>query len=462
MNAEQGMSDRIERLPVQGRGEDEIRAAAGGRGLRLPAEEWLDLATRLGRDPSIPEAFLFDVALSEHCSYKSSRRFLKRYLPPLSKQVLLGPGEDAGIVSLGVHGGEEWGLVVAHESHNHPSQVLPVEGAATGIGGIVRDVYCMGADVIGVLDGLRFGHPEGTEGARSRAIARGVIQGISEYGNALGVPNLGGDTWFHPGFDDNCLVNVVALGVLPVRRIVRSRVPAEVAEARFVLVLVGKPTDDTGLGGASFASQILDDAEAGGNRGAVQIHDPFLKRVLAEATLEAWDWLEREGIPVGCKDLGAAGLGGASSELVIAAGRGAEIDLSRVPLGLAGLQPEQILCAETQERFVWAVPEERAEELCELFNRDFELGRCYPGAAARVIGRVLAEPVYRCLWEGQVVVELPTRILEEPPALNRPTAPRPSPAPVADPPDPGAEVQAWAIDLLSRWDAGARAGLPVL
>jgi len=445
-----------DRLPVRERTDEEIRHAASRQGLRLPPEEWRDLARRLGRDPTLAEAFLFDVALSEHCSYKSSRRFLKEYLPPLARHVILGPGEDAGIVSLGQHGGEEWGLVVAHESHNHPSQILPVEGAATGIGGIVRDVYCMGADVVGVLDGLRFGDPDGPNAARTRAIARGVIQGISEYGNALGVPNLGGDAAFHPGYDDNCLVNVVAFGVMPMRRLLRSRAPAEARQRPYVLVLVGKPTDDTGLGGASFASQVLDEEEAGENRGAVQIHDPFLKRVLVEATLELLDWLEREKIPAGCKDLGAAGLGGASNEIVIAGGFGAEIDLSAVPQGLAGLEPHQVLCAETQERFVWALPEERAEEFCRFFNEEFELGRVYPGAAARVIGRVLPEPVYRCLWQGEVVVELPTAILEEPPALRRPTEPRPAPAPAADPPPP-ADLAAWLTAQLASWDACSRA-----
>jgi phosphoribosylformylglycinamidine synthase len=308
-----------------------------------------------------------------------------------------------------------------------------------------------------VLDGLRFGDPDGPNAARVRAIARGVIQGISEYGNALGVPNLGGDCVFHSGFDDNCVVNVVALGVLPVRRIVRSRVPEEARTRPYVLVLVGKPTDDTGLGGASFASVVLDEADAGENRGAVQIHDPFLKRVLVEATHEAIDWLERERIPAGCKDLGAAGLGGASSELVMASGFGAEIDLSLIPTGIPGLAPHQVLCAETQERFVWAVPEENADEFCRFFNRSYELGRIYPGAAARVIGRVVAEPVYRCTWNHEVVVDLPTAILQNPPVLTRPTVPRADAAPVADPTPPGADRAGWAMARLSSWDAALRA-----
>jgi phosphoribosylformylglycinamidine synthase subunit PurL len=454
------------RIPIRGRSDEEIRSAAGQHGMRLPPLEWRDLAERLGRDPTLPEAFLFDVGLSEHCSYKSSRPLLKEYLPPLASHVVLGPGEDSGIVSLGEWQGpgqtaaEEWVLVVAHESHNHPSQVLPVEGAATGIGGIVRDVYCMGADVVGVLDGLRFGDPAGPNGARVRAIARGVIQGISEYGNALGVPNLGGDVFFHEGFDDNCLVNVVALGIMPRRRIIRSRVPEQARRDPYVLVLVGKPTDDTGLGGAAFASQILDDAEVGGNRGAVQIHDPFLKRVLAEATREALEWIEQESIPVGCKDLGAGGLGGASSELVMAGGFGAEIDLGRVPVGLPGLEPHQILCAETQERFVWAVPETRAESFCDFFNEAYELNRIYPGAAARVIGRVIPDLVYRCLWQGETAVEVPNEILETPPVLQRPRQSRPTPALASDPAPPANGSDGW-VEWVGRqitsWNAASRA-----
>lgn len=448
----------MQQIRIRGCKDEEIREETARHGLRLPPLEWRDLTDRLGRDPTLPEAFLFDVGLSEHCSYKSSRPLLKRYLPPLASHVVLGPGEDSGIVSLGTWQGEEWVLVVAHESHNHPSQVLPVEGAATGIGGIVRDVYCMGADVVGVLDGLRFGDPEGPNAARVRAIARGVIQGISEYGNALGVPNLGGDVVFHSGFDDNCLVNVVALGVMQRRRIIRSRVPAAASEHPYVLVLVGKPTDDTGLGGAAFASQILDENEVGGNRGAVQIHDPFLKRVLAEATFEALEWIEAESIPVGCKDLGAGGLGGASSELVISGGFGAEIDLSLVPRGLPVMQPHQVLCAETQERYVWAVPEERADSFCDFFNKDYELDRIYPGAAARIIGRVIEEPVYRCLWEGEEVVEVPNEILDTPPVLQRPRSPRPAPAPVADPSRPADGAWAeWAAACLTGWNAASRA-----
>ncbi len=444
------------RVSILGLNDDQIRELTSRLGLTLSSEEWRHLAGTLDRDPTLPEAFLFDVGLSEHCSYKSSRALLKKHLPPLASHVVLGPGEDSGVVSLGEWNGEEWVLVVAHESHNHPSQVLPVEGAATGIGGIVRDVYCMGADVIGVMDGLRFGDPDGPNGGRCRAIARGVIRGISEYGNALGVPNLGGDVVFRSGFDDNCLVNVVALGIMPRRRLIRSRVPEEARREPYILVLTGKPTDSTGLGGASFASRILDETGDRDNRGAVQIHDPFLKRVLAEAMLEAFSWAEENGVLLGCKDLGAGGLGGASSELVLAGGFGAEIDLTAVPQALPDLQAHQVLCAETQERYVWAIPEKAVEAFCAIFNESFELGRAWPGAAAAVIGRVLPEPVYRCFWNGEMVVDLPGSMLETPPPLHRPQSPRPVPPPAGDP-EPPVDWKTWAAEQLTSLDACCRA-----
>ena len=445
-----------EQVRVRGRSDAEILAENRRCGLTLSPEEWRGLAERIGRDPTLPEAFLMDVSLSEHCSYKSSRPLLKKHLPSLASHVVLGPGEDAGIVSLGQWAGEEWVLVLAHESHNHPSQVLPVEGAATGIGGIVRDVYCMGSDVLGVLDPLRFGDPHGPHGAHVRAIARGVVQGIAEYGNALGVPNLGGDVAFDEGFDDNCLVNVVAFGVMRRSRILRSRVPEVARRDPYLLVLVGKPTDSTGLGGASFASQILDEAEAAQNRGSVQVHDPFLKRVLVEGTKEIWRRIEAEGVLVGCKDLGAGGLGGASSELVLAGGFGAEIDLDRVPMGEEGLLPHQILCGETQERFVWAIPSRWAQTFCDVFNRDYELGQVYPNARAAIIGRVIEERVYRCRWHGETVVELSHAILEDSPIAERRTAPRPQPSPLRDPEAPG-DWQGWAEELLARPNRASRA-----
>ena len=196
-------------------------------GVSLSPGEYARVCELLGRRPTVVELHMFNVMWSEHCSYKSSRWVLKEYLPTDAPHVVLGPGEDAGIIRFCQAGGKSWCLVMAHESHNHPSQVLPVEGAATGIGGIVRDVYCMGADVIGVMDPLRFGDPDGPNASRVRDIALGVVDGIAQYGNALGVPNYGGETYFDASFDDNCLVNVVAFGMVEESGIIRSRVPEE-------------------------------------------------------------------------------------------------------------------------------------------------------------------------------------------------------------------------------------------
>ena len=426
----------IERIPLLDADETAIRASLVRHGIRSEPAEILEVARRLGRDLTVPEAFLIDVAFSEHCSYKSSRRFLRGLLPPLAPHVILGPGEDAGIVDLGSSGAPGWALVVAHESHNHPSQLLPVEGAATGIGGIVRDVYCMGADVIGVLVGLRFGDLDGPNGEVARSVARGVVRGIWEYGDALGVPNMGGDLAFDPCYDDNCLVNVVALGIVPTARIIRSRVPEAARREPYEIVLIGKPTDRSGLGGASFASKILDAGAADSNLGAVQIHDPFLKRVLVEATKAVWDLLAAKGCAAGFKDLGAGGFGGASSELVLAGGFGAVIQLDRLPAAEAEPNPAHLLVGETQERFVWALPATIVPDVLKIYNEDFDLPGIYPGACAAVVGRVIPETRYEVVWRGEKVVDLPAGVLEESPVLDRPMRPRPVALDAGDLPEP--------------------------
>ncbi|MBD5634124.1 MAG: phosphoribosylformylglycinamidine synthase, partial [Candidatus Eremiobacteraeota bacterium] len=252
-------------------------------GLALKASEMRTIAKKLGRPPTIVEAHAFDAQWSEHCSYKSSRHFLSR-LPTDGPTVMQGPQEDAGIVHLGSWRGEQYGIVIAHESHNHPSQVVPFEGAATGIGGIVRDVLCMGARVIAVADPLRFG-PQ--DDPHCRYVAQGVVDGIAAYGNAIGVPNIAGDVYFHEGFRDNCLVNVVALGLVEREGIIHSAAPPDAAG--WDIVLVGKATDRSGFGGAAFSSLVLDEADAEQNRGAVQVPDPFLKNVIMRASYRAFD-----------------------------------------------------------------------------------------------------------------------------------------------------------------------------
>ena len=392
-------------------------------GLSLTPGEVSHLKKSIGRDPSVTELFLFDVMWSEHCSYKSSRALLAKYLPTESSRVIIGPGEDAGVVRLAEAGGVSYVLVVAHESHNHPSQILPVEGAATGIGGIVRDVYCMGADVVGVMDALRFGDPGGPNGERTREIAEGVVRGIWEYGNALGVPNVGGDVYFDRRYDDNCLVNVVALGVAAEEDIIRSRVPREAGGEPYVLVLVGKPTDMSGLGGATMASRILD-GEVEGNIGAVQIHDPFLKRMLTEANKAVLGMLKERGIRVGFKDLGAGGIACATSEMAGAGGFGAHIDLERVHVAVGGLEPYAVACSETQERYCLAVPASIAHEVLRIYNDDYELPHIYKGAQASVIGEIENTGNYVMSWRGESVVDVHVDLINEGISYERKAAPR--------------------------------------
>jgi len=404
-------------------------------GVHLRPVEIATLRGTLERDPTAAELALFNSMWSEHCSYKSSRTLLAS-LPTQAPHVVMGPGADAGIVRLprldatgravledSSPGRAARCVCVGHESHNHPSQVLPFEGASTGIGGIVRDVYCMGADVIGVLDALHFGDPDGANADTVRAIVRGVVGGVAHYGNALGVPNLGGDVEFDAAFDDNCLVNVVALGILNEDEVIPSVAPQDAAASPYVMVLVGKPTDDSGLGGAAFASGALDAGDS--QRGAVQLPDPFFKRVLTIANRAVIAHLRAHGAPFAIKDLGAAGLGGVSSEMVAGAGLGLDLDLDAVHADRPDRPAAVLLVAETQERYALVVPESVAAEVCAIYERDFELGHMVRGAGARVIGQVLDTARYRATRSGRVHVDVPTRLITEPPRIEWPHAPRP-------------------------------------
>ncbi len=397
-----GVLPGAERLEFAAGSGDVVRAQCARHGLHFTLEEARSLARLLGRDPTLLEAHLFNTMWSEHCSYKSSKPLLRKHLPTTGPFVILGPTEDAGVVDVGEHAGRRFACVIGHESHNHPSQVVPYEGAATGIGGIVRDVYCMGADVFAVLDSLRFGDLEGPNAERCREIMAGVVEGISGYANPLGVPNLGGETVFHPGYDDNCLVNVIAAGIMPADGLVHSAVPEQARTEPYDLVLVGKGTDSSGFGGAAMASRILDEEED--NRSAVQVPDPFLKRVLRNATLEVLELARARGIPVGFKDLGAGGIACVASEIAHAGGFGVEVDLDAVHLQEEGIGPEVIACAETQERFGWAVPRRFTPEVLRIHNEAHELSKVSRGAAASVIGRFLAdEDVMRVKWRGEIV-----------------------------------------------------------
>lgn len=406
--------------------DDELQVELGNHGVGLTVDEVRRVAELIGRDPTLVELHIFNVEWSEHCSYKSSKPSLG-LLPTEAPNVILGPQEDAGIVAFTEHEGRQWGIVFAHESHNHPSQVLPNEGAATGVGGIVRDVDCMGARVFGTADPLRFGDPQGEFADRTRWIVNGVVDGIWQYGNALGVPNLGGDIYFDETFDDNCLVNVVAVGIVAEDEIIHSAVPPEAHDEQYVMILAGKPTDDSGFGGSAFASKILDEDEESDDRGAVQVPDPFLKNVLAmRKANEAVRTRARElGIVIGMKDIGGGGLACGTSEITAAGdGFGVEVDLAAVHTGLDGLLPETIMCAETQERYVLAVPEHFADEVLEIYNSDWDLPNVYEGACARVIGRFTEDEMFTVRFDGKVVIQAPVQVVTSGIVYDREEQPR--------------------------------------
>jgi phosphoribosylformylglycinamidine synthase len=364
----------------------------------LRADEIERITEQLGREPTDVELYAFDAQWSEHCSYKSSRRFLSK-LPSTGPDVIVGPGEDAGIVRLGDHAGATYAIVVAHESHNHPSQVVPYEGAATGIGG---------AHVIGVADPLRFGRTEDA-GAHQRYVARSAVDGIGAYGNAIGVPNIAGDVYFERGFDDNCLVNVVALGVLKESDIVHSAVPR--GADGWDVVLVGKATDESGFGGASFSSLTLDEDDQEANKGAVQVPDPFLKNVLMRATYRVFELLRERGIVAACKDLGAGGLMGCSAELASAGGYGVDIDLDRVNVAVDGLAPYVIAIGEAQERLLWALPHSASAEVLRVYNEEFSLPQLSFNARASIVGRITSDKRYVLRHRGSAVMDVDIDVL---------------------------------------------------
>jgi phosphoribosylformylglycinamidine synthase II len=373
------------------------------------------IAQVLGREPTRVELFAFDAQWSEHCSYKSSRAQLRR-LPTTGEHVVIGPGEDAGVLRFGDYEGERYCAVVAHESHNHPSQVVPFEGAATGVGGIVRDVLCMGAQVVGLADMLRFGDV-GDPVGHQRHVARAVVEGISAYGNAIGVPNLAGDVWFHPGFDENCLVNVVALGVVKEKEIVHSFAPPQ--SDGWPILLAGKATDASGFGGASFSSLALDGENEAANKGAVQVPDPFLKNVLMRACYRVFALLRERNMQFACKDLGAGGVMGCSAEICASGGYGARVDLDLVNVAHDGLPPEVIAVGETQERMLFVLPPEAVEDVVAVFNEEFSLPQIAYNARAAVIGRVTAEKRYVLFARGQRVMDVGIEFLTTPPETER-------------------------------------------
>jgi phosphoribosylformylglycinamidine synthase II len=380
----------------------EIKATLQKYNLVLSVDEVLTIQNEiLKRPPTLAECVLWSIQGSEHCSYKSSRKHLKKMVTD-GPNVILGAKEDAGIVAVARDNqGVRYGIVMSHESHNHPSQIVPYEGAATGVGGNVRDVCCMGAEVIAIADGLRFG-----EISRDKTswIQAGVVAGIAGYGNPIGVPNIAGDVYFDAGYNSNCLVTVVTLGVVSETDVIHSYAPKNADD--YVFILVGKPTDNSGFGGASFSSTELAEEKQEQNKGAVQEPNAFLKRHLLKANYALFKILQEKNLidKVGFKDLGAGGVACASVEIAESGGYGAEIYLDDVPTSMQHLHPSVILCSETQERFMWVVPPDLAELILEHYNITLALPAIADGAQAKVVGKIRTDGLYVVSYLGKEIV----------------------------------------------------------
>jgi phosphoribosylformylglycinamidine synthase II len=372
------------------------------RSLGLTDQEHERVVQTLGRDPSHTELAMYAAMWSEHCSYKSSRVHL-RELPTEGPQVLVGPGEDAGVVDLG----DGVACVFKMESHSHPSAIEPYQGAATGVGGIVRDVLSMGARPVALLDPLRFGP---LDDERNRWLLAGVVAGIGGYGNCIGVPTVGGEVRFAPPHGPNPTVNALCVGLAPADRLVRARADGP----GNLLVLIGSSTGRDGIGGVSvLASRTFRETDMD-RRPSVQIADPFSEKLLIEACLELAD----ADLLVGLQDLGGAGITCAVSESAARAGTGAELDLDAVPLREPGMEPFEIMTSESQERMLAVVRPDHLDAVTAVCGRW--------GLAATVIGRVTADGMVRARQAGNVVGEVPARSLaEEGPVYRRPMSPPP-------------------------------------
>jgi phosphoribosylformylglycinamidine synthase II len=371
-------------------------------------EEYARIQQILGRDPNITELGIFSVMWSEHCSYKSSKVHLKR-LPTRGKLVVQGPGENAGVVDIGD------GLVAAFkiESHNHPSYVEPFQGATTGVGGILRDIFTMGARPIAVLDSLRFGEimpGKGTseeDAAKNRRILDGVIRGIANYGNCFGVPTVGGEVAFEPCYSQNPLVNALALGIARKEEIF-------LAKAKGIgnpVIYVGAKTGRDGIHGASLLASAEFTEESKQKRPNVQVGDPFMEKLLLEACLEAM----QTGAVVAIQDMGAAGLTCSTMEMASRGGTGIEIDLAKVPQRETGMTPYEIMLSESQERMLLVAEKGREREVLDVFKKW--------GLDAVVVGSVTDGGIAKVFDHGQVAAEIPAHPLaEEGPVYRRPIA----------------------------------------
>jgi len=354
----------------------------------IKPEEYTEIVRRLGRHPNKAELGMFGVMWSEHCCYKNSRPLLKQF-PTTGPRILVGPGENAGVVDIG----DGLQLAFKIESHNHPSAVEPFQGAATGVGGILRDIFTMGARPIALLNSLRFGD---LNDPKTQRLFTGVVAGISHYGNCVGVPTVGGEVYFDSAYSVNPLVNVMALGLMETAEIVKSGASG----LGNPVLYVGSTTGRDGMGGASFASAELTE-ESMDNRPAVQVGDPFVEKSLIEACLEAF----KTGAVVAAQDMGAAGITCSTSEMAAKGGVGIDFDLDKIPVRESGMIPYEYLLSESQERMLFVAEKGREQELIDIFHRW--------GLQAVVAGTVIAEPIVRIWFEGKIAAEIPADALAE-------------------------------------------------
>ncbi|MBV5260987.1 phosphoribosylformylglycinamidine synthase subunit PurL [Synechococcus moorigangaii CMS01] len=392
----------------------------------IKPEEYEEIVSRLGRHPNKAELGMFGVMWSEHCCYKNSRPLLSGF-PTTGDRVLVGPGENAGVVDMG----DGLHLAFKIESHNHPSAIEPFQGAATGVGGILRDIFTMGARPIALLNSLRFGT---LDNAQTRRIFNGVVEGISHYGNCVGVPTVGGEVYFDKAYSGNPLVNAMALGLMETEEIIKSGAYG----IGNPVLYVGSTTGRDGMGGASFASAELTD-ESMDDRPAVQVGDPFTEKSLIEACLEAF----KTGAVAAAQDMGAAGLTCSTAEMAAKGGVGVLLDLDKIPVRETGMIPYEYLLSESQERMLFVAHKGREQELIDIFHRW--------GLQAVIAGEVIEEPIVKILFKGEVAAEVPATALSD----NTPIYHREL---MAEAPEYAQTAWAWSADSLPSCDETGIAG----
>ncbi len=361
----------------------------------LTKEEEIYLSKKLGRNPNLLEIDMIDAEWSEHCSYKSSRKYV-RSLPSHGKRVIVGPGYDAGVLDIG----DDDVITVHIESHNHPSAVEPYGGAATGVGGVIRDIISMGTRPIALLDALRFSSLDNqNKTSKSKWLFKNVVKGIADYGNCIGIPTVGGDIEFDNSFKDYCLVDVAAIGLGK-----RDQIISNHAEEDDLIVLAGNPTGKDGIRGASFASKLLDNEE---DRSAVQIPDPFLEKLLIEATIEATN----SNCINATKDLGGGGLSCCLSELSHLVEKGFVIELSAVHTKVADLSPNEIMISESQERMIYIINKERLSRFTDIFTKF--------GITYSIIGKVSGHDNLKILYDGKPIANISCNLMVKAPLSKR-------------------------------------------